>query len=68
MIKVGKELRNLSGEQLNSSEFEEYVNDYYSNPEEYDLDEDSDYYQAISFAYYHMNEAFKLYSKEWAKS
>ena len=68
MIKVGKELRNLSGEQLNSSEFEEYVNDYYSNPEEYDLDEDSDYYQAISFAYYHMDEAFKLYNKEWAKS
>jgi len=65
MIKVGKELKNLSGEWLNKSEFKEYINDYYSNPEEYNLDEDSDYYKAISYAYYHPDEAYELYDNEF---
>jgi Zn-finger nucleic acid-binding protein len=65
MIKVGKELKNLSGEWLNRSEFEEYINDYYSNPKEYNLDEDNDYYKAISYAYYHLDEAYELYDNEF---
>jgi len=62
---IGKELKNLSGEWLNRSEFIEYINDYYNNSEEYDLDEDSNYFKAISFAYHNMFKAYDLYNNEF---
>ena len=46
-----KLLQNLSTESLSSMEFGEYIYDYYTNPSEYDIDEDSDYFAAISDAY-----------------
>ena len=45
------ELKQLSGECLTPSEFCSYIVDYYMNPGEYGIDEDSEYYLAISLAY-----------------
>jgi hypothetical protein len=55
----------LSGEQLNYGEFVEYVEDYYNNPEEYDISTDSGYYEAICTAYNDTEGMYKLYVKQF---
>jgi hypothetical protein len=55
------ELKHLSGELLTVSEFCSYVVDYYMNPGDYSIDEDSEYYLAISLAYGDINHAYSHY-------
>jgi hypothetical protein len=62
---IAKELYNLSGEWLSPSEFKEYIRDYYNNPGEYSIDEDSDYYEAISYAYNNLDQAYHIYDLEY---
>ena len=62
---IAKELYNLSGEWLSPSEFKEYIRDYYNNPGEYSIDEDSDYYEAISYAYFYIDQAYYIYDLEF---
>ena len=62
---IAKELYNLSGELLSHSEFKEYIRDYYNNPGEYSIDEDSDYYEAISYAYNNLDQAYHIYDLEY---
>jgi hypothetical protein len=62
---IAKELYNLSGELLSRSEFKEYIKDYYNNPSDYSIDEDSDYYEAISYAYNNLDQAYHIYDLEF---
>jgi hypothetical protein len=55
------ELKHLSGELLTVSEFCSYIVDYYMNPGDYGIDEDSEYYLAISLAYGDINHAYNHY-------
>jgi hypothetical protein len=55
------ELKQLSGECLTPSEFSSYVIDYYMNPGDYGIDEDSEYYLAISLAYGDIQHAYHHY-------
>jgi hypothetical protein len=55
------ELKQLSGELLSLSEFKDYIVDYYTNPGDYSIDEDSEYYLAISLAYGDINHAYGHY-------
>ena len=52
-MNYGKELTNITSEpgDLGFEEFQEYINDYYWNPEEYGIDENSAYYHAIRKAF-----------------
>jgi len=55
----------LSSEILDDFEdFNEYIEDYYKNPEEYEIDTDSQYYDAIEWACQNKREAFKKYINE----
>lgn len=61
-----KEMRMLGfisefGGNYDTEEFAEYLYDYYHNPKEYDIDEESDYYLAIEDYYYDV-EAYKRFS------
>lgn len=51
-------LRQLSSELLSAEEFAEYILDYYNNPDEYNIDKDSDYYIAIEDAYNNIKEYY----------
>ena len=65
MSQIGKELKNISGERLEKqSEFIEYITDYYSNHEEYDIDVDSDYFDAIETAYVNPKQGWTEYNNE----
>ena len=44
-------LRELSSEILSPEEFAQYLLDYYNNPDEYNIDTESDYYIAIEDAF-----------------
>lgn len=59
-------LKDISGEQLTSfREFMEYVEEYYYNPSTFGIDEDSDYYRALMYAYDYGKKAFKEYTEYW---
>jgi hypothetical protein len=58
-----KLLHNLSSEKLNYEDLWDYLSDYYLNPEEYDIDTDSAYYDAIQWAHdLHSMSARDLYN------
>ena len=61
-----KQLKNISGEMLDSyQDFKDYIHDYYNNPGEYDIDEDSTYYKAIVWAWDEsdLRDTFEKYKK-----
>lgn len=61
-----KILSNISGEQLDSKfEFMSYINDYYNNYEEYDIDPDSEYYKVIKYAVDNPADAWDMYTAYW---
>jgi len=51
-------LRQLSSEILSPEEFADYILDYYHNPDEYNIDKESDYYIAIEDAYNDIKEYY----------
>jgi hypothetical protein len=66
--KIAKELANISGDYLSQYEFTSYIRDYYNNPDEYDIDTDSEYFQAIEYAYENPQEGWDLYSSQFEDS
>jgi hypothetical protein len=64
--KIAKELANISGDFLDSQfEFMSYIRDYYNNPDDYDIDTDSEYYQAIEYAYENPQQGWELYQSQF---
>jgi hypothetical protein len=66
--KIAKELANISGDYLSQYEFISYIRDYYNNPDEYDIDTDSEYFEAIEYAYENPQEGWDLYSSQFEDS
>lgn len=65
---LGKELKMISGERiLTKREFMEYIVDYYTNHEEYNIDVDTDYFDAIEQAYVDPNQGWNEYNNVWNK-
>lgn len=62
---IAKELVNISSGHLNSRDFKDYIKDYYLNPEEYKIDTNSKYYEAITYAYKNEYEAYELYDDQF---
>lgn len=60
-----EELLNISvaPHELSKSEFEDYIRDYTSNPEEYDIDLDSNYGKALLWAIDNIDKAYDLIKK-----
>ena len=57
-------LQNISCESIdNLDEFQEYINDYYSNHMEYNIDPESKYFEAIEWAHINPVDAWKRYIK-----
>jgi hypothetical protein len=66
MSQIGKELKNISGERLEKqSEFIEYITDYYHHHDEYNIDVDSDYFDAIEIAFVNPKQGWTEYNNEW---
>lgn len=64
--RIAIELKGISGEEIDSQyEFTSYIRDYYNNPGEYGIEEDSDYYNALQYAYNHPADAWERYQKVW---
>jgi len=62
----GELLVNISGERIEErSEFMEYINNYYDSPDEYGIDIDEPYFQALYQAVNSEEEAWKLYNEMW---
>jgi len=59
---LATQLVQMSIGRLTQKEFNEYVTDYFYHPKEYDIDESSLYYRAISHAYYDLDHAYKVYN------
>ena len=57
----------LSGEQLEYQEFVDYIDDYYENPEEYNIHPDSSYRSAIVSAWHNTEEMYELYLSQFKK-
>ena len=57
----------LSGEQLDYQEFIDYIEDYYENPEEYNIHPDSSYWSAIVSAWHNTEEMYELYLSQFKK-
>jgi hypothetical protein len=57
----------LSGEQLDYQEFVDYIEDYYENPEEYNIHPDSSYRSAIVSAWHNTEEMYELYLSQFKK-
>jgi hypothetical protein len=66
--KIAKELANISGDYLSQFEFMSYVRDYYDNREEYGIDIDSEYFQALEYAYENPQQGWDLYSSQFEDS
>ena len=63
---LGKELKMISGERISTKqEFMEYIVDYYMNHEEYLIDVDTDYFDAIEQAYVDPNQGWNEYNNVW---
>jgi hypothetical protein len=58
-IKAAKILANGFGRGFSPKEFGEYVEDYFNNPEEYNIDIESDYYKAIETAWEQIADTFR---------
>ena len=57
--------KELSCEQLEYGEFVEYLEDYYRNPEEYNIHPDSEYASAIDSAWHNTEEMYKHYLSQF---
>lgn len=57
----------LSGEQLDYQEFVDYIDDYYENPEEYNIHPGSSYRSAIVSAWHNTEEMYELYLSQFKK-
>lgn len=56
-------LKNMSSEKLSFREFNEYVKDYVGNPNEYNIDTDSEYYETLVLALRNPHKAYEEYEK-----
>lgn len=55
----------LAGDCLEYAEFVSYIEDYYFNSEEYKIDQDSEYYDAIAFAYHNTEDMYEHYLSQF---
>ena len=55
----------LAGDCLEYADFVSYIEDYYFNSEEYNIDQDSEYYDAIAFAYHNTEEMYEHYLSQF---
>ena len=68
-MNTGKQLQQISGERIESQfTFNEYIMDYYNNPDEYGIDTSSDYYNAIEEAYVNPRKGWELYNNSFNPS
>jgi hypothetical protein len=64
-VNCAKILANSLGRDLSPSEFGEYIEDYYKNPNDYEIDTESDYYFAIETAWNGFAGEYRM--PEWQK-
>jgi len=58
---IAKILSDISSETVTDPmEFSEYIIDYYNNPEDYGIDEDSMYYDAIATTYWQVKDHYRI--------
>ena len=66
--KASRILINLSSEKLDYESFKEYIDDYINNAEEYDIDENEEYMEALFLAQSNLFLVYGEYVKHFKKS